>query len=175
MNSSAFALCLLGGLSLISCKRETPAPGSALNPAPPAPSSEQLQGKIEFPEVPIRAAAQTTVHVAWKTPQGTGVNEEAPFRVRWARSDALEAAPADVKATGSAARDGFNILVKPLSGAPNATLSGTIDVVVCDVLNHSVCVPVHREVDIEFVVSKDAATQTTVHIPLPQVAQKRGN
>jgi len=49
----------------------------------------------------------------WKTPEGTGVNEEAPFKVRWTHSDALADAPSDVKATGTSARDGFRIAVKP--------------------------------------------------------------
>ena len=52
--------------------------------------------------------------------------------MRWDRSDALAEAPPDVKATGTAARDGFRIAVKPLAGAPNATLGGIIDLVVCD-------------------------------------------
>lgn len=124
--------------------------------------------KVEFPEVPIRAGVTTNVRVAWRTPEGTGVNEEAPFKVRWNRSDALAEAPADVKATGSAARDGFRIAVKPLDGAPNATLGGVIDLVVCDVATHNVCVPVRRSLEIEFVVGKSAATETTVTVDLPQ-------
>jgi len=124
--------------------------------------------RVEFPEVPIRAGATTTVKVAWKSPPGTGVNEEAPFRVRWDKSDALAEAPADVKATGTTARDGFRINVRPLDGAPNATLGGVIDLVVCDMATHSVCVPVRRKVDIEFVVAKSAAAETTVTVDLPQ-------
>ncbi len=158
---------MLGVLLAIGCKRQAPVP----EPQPTvkaAPSSDPQHGKVEFPEVPIRAGVPTTVHVAWKTPDGTGVNEEAPFKVRWNRSDALAEAPADVKATGAAARDGFDILVRPLPGAPNATLGGTIDIVVCDVRTHSVCVPVRRVVEIEFVVGKDAPVRTTVAVPLPQ-------
>lgn len=124
--------------------------------------------KVDFPEVPIRAGATTTVRVSWKTPEGTGVNEEAPFKVRWNRSDALAEAPADVKSTGTAARDGFRIAVKPLDGAPNATLTGVIDLVVCDTATHAVCVPVRRKIDIEFVVNKAAPAETTVTVDLPR-------
>jgi hypothetical protein len=124
--------------------------------------------KVDFPEVPIRAGATTAVKVAWKTPPGTGVNEDAPFKVRWHHSDALAEAPADVKATGTAAKDGFRINVKPLDGAPNATLSGIIDLVVCDMATHAVCVPVRRKIDIEFVVGKTAPAETTVSVDLPQ-------
>jgi hypothetical protein len=138
-----------------------------------APSDATRQfAKVEFPEVPIRAGATTTVKVAWKSPPGTGVNEEAPFRVRWDRSDALAEAPSDVKATGTSARDGFRIAVKPLDGAPNATLGGVIDLVVCDMATHSVCVPVRRKVEIEFVVGKSASAETTVTVDLPQAKAK---
>jgi hypothetical protein len=123
---------------------------------------------VAFPEVPIRAGTTMTVKVAWKAPQGTGVNEDAPFRVRWNRSDALAEAPADVKATGVEAREGFRIKVKPLDGAPNATLGGVIDLVVCDVATHNVCVPVRRTLEIEFVVAKAAPEETTVTVDLPQ-------
>ena len=169
IESTAVVLLLI---AMVACSRKSepaPAPVASVSAAPSASGMAPVQrARIEFPEVPIRAAAATVVHVAWKTPAGTSVNEDAPFRVRWNRSDALEGAPADVKATGNSAREGFDITVKPLAGAPNATLGGVIDLVVCDAVNHSVCLPVRRAVEIEFVVGKAAAAETTVTIPLPQ-------
>ena len=183
-------LVLVLAILLSGCDRKAaPAPAPTLAPVSAQPaaregspgavtrgvgSAEAFGGagrqfaKVEFPEVPIRAGAATTVKVAWKSPPGTAVNEEAPFRVRWDRSDALAEAPADVKATGNAARDGFHIVVKPLDGAPNATLGGVIDLVVCDNATHAVCIPVRRKVDIEFVVDKAALAETTVTVDLPQ-------
>lgn len=180
---------LLGSFSLVACEKEKPKadppppPGPAASSAapavqakggPPAAASSAPHdfSKVEFPEVPIKAGATTTVHVKWKAPDGTGVNEEAPFKVRWNKSDALADAPTDVKATGTSAKDGFDIKVKPLDGAPNATLGGIIDLVVCDVETHLVCVPVKRKIDIEFVVGKSHGTDTTVHIDLPQARPK---
>ena len=123
--------------------------------------------KVEVPEVRVRSNAETTIRVTWITPQGTAVNDDAPFRVRWNRSDGLVDAPSDVKSTGSAVKDGFRVNVRPMSGAPNATLDGEINIVVCDALTHSVCVPVRRSVELGFVVAKDAAEEATVAIPLP--------
>lgn len=123
--------------------------------------------KVEVPEVRVRADGPTTVRVTWSTPKGTAVNDDAPFRVRWNRSDGLADAPSDVKSTGSAVKDGFRVKVKPMAGAPNATLDGEINIVVCDSATHSVCVPVRRGVELGFVVTKDAAEETTVSIPLP--------
>jgi hypothetical protein len=168
-SSLVISLALLSG-----CERkaspsvERPPVVVAVAPAAPAPPSARASEKVEFPEVPIRAGAVTNVFVAWKAPEGTGVNEAAPFRVRWNRSDALAEAPADVKATGTSARDGFHIEVKPLDGAPNATLGGVIELVVCDVATHAACLPVRRSVEIEFVVAQAAKAETTVTVQLPQ-------
>lgn len=171
-------------LVTVGCEKEKAKPDIAQPPSSSAPvgsASASARGaptgatsaspnfaKVEFPEVPIKAGATTTVHVKWKAPEGTGVNEDAPFKVRWNKSDALAEAPVDVKATGSAARDGFEIKVRPLDGAPNATLGGVIDLVVCDVETHLVCVPVKRSIDIEFVVGKSHGAETSVTVPLPQ-------
>ena len=179
--ASALALVLLSG-----CDRKTtpsaepaPASASALPASPPAIGARGAGGedggaghpqfaKVEFPEVHIRPGVETKVRVAWRSPAGTGVNKEAPFKVRWSHSDALADAPADVKATGTSAREGFDIQVKPLAGTPNATLTGVIDLVVCDMATHAVCVPVRRKIEIEFVVNKAAPAETTVTVDLPQ-------
>ena len=137
--------------------------------APPA-DSHGRHGKLEkfeMPEVRIKEDAETTVRVAWKVPAGTALNDEAPFRVRWNRSDGLVEAPSDAKSTGSAVKDGYAIKVKPLKGAPNPTLAGEIDLVVCDSVNHAICLPVRRRVELGFLAAKDAATEIKVEMPLP--------
>lgn len=139
------------------------APGSGAVPS----GSGAVVEKVEVPEVRVRPDADTTVRVTWVTPDGTAVNDEAPFRVRWNRSDGLADAPSDVKSTGSAVKDGFQVTVRPMAGAPNATLGGEINIVVCDAQTHSVCVPVRRSVELGFIATKDAAAETTVAIPLP--------
>lgn len=122
---------------------------------------------VEVPQVRIRAAGDTTIRVSWQTPSGTAVNDDAPFRVRWNRSDGLAEAPSDVRSTGSAVKDGFTVKVAPMAGAPNATLGGEINIVVCDSVTHSICVPVRRTVELGFVVAKDATAEASVSIPLP--------
>ncbi|MDB5213077.1 MAG: hypothetical protein JWO86_1004 [Myxococcaceae bacterium] len=169
-------------LALLGAGCEHKSNNTTAPPPPAASASAALRGadvadaggahpqfaKVEFPEVHIRPGVETKVRVAWKSPPGTGVNEEAPFKVRWSHSDALAEAPADVKATGTSAREGFDIQVKPLAGTPNATLTGVIDLVVCDVATHAVCVPVRRKIEIEFVVNKSAPPAITVTVDLPQ-------
>jgi hypothetical protein len=123
--------------------------------------------KVEVPEVRIKAKGATTVRVTWLTPPGTGVNDDAPFRVRWNRSDGLSEAPADFRSNGGQVKSGFHVQVQPMPGAPNATLAGDIDIVVCDDATHSVCVPVRRSVELGFVAANDAHDETTVSIPLP--------
>ncbi len=164
------AALLTLALGLLACKDEKksvappPSPpvvlGAAPKPAPPL--------KVEIPELAIRAGATSKVKVVWSSPAGTAVNEDAPFRVRWNRSDGISDAPADVKGTGGRAKDGFTVDVTPTPGAPNAVLAGEIDLVVCDVQAHAVCLPVKRSLELGFVVVKDGPSEAKVTIPLPQ-------
>ena len=174
---SATTMALVA-LLLVGCDRkssngepeETPAStssaaASARLGAPDAAAA--VEEKVEVPEVRVRPDGDTTVRVTWVTPKGTTVNDDAPFRVRWNRSDGLADAPNDVKATGSSVKNGFKVKVRPMPGAPNATLDGEINIVVCDDVTHSVCVPVRRSVELGFVAVKDASEEATVAIPLP--------
>lgn len=162
------------GLSgLAGCDRNS-APSAGVIDTRPAPVSTGVTAtdtaaveKVEVPEVRVRSEGETTVRVTWITPKGTAVNDEAPFRVRWNRSDGLVEAPNDEKSTGSAVKEGFKVKVRPMPGVPNATLDGEISIVVCDDASHSVCVPVRRAVELGFVAAKDADVETTVSIPLP--------
>ncbi len=140
-----------------------PQTGVAVAAAAPAAPSE----RIEAPEVAVRATGGT-VRVKWKAPAGTGVNEEAPFKVRWNRSEGLSEAPPEMKSTGATVKDGFAIPLKPMQGVPRATLDGEIDLVVCDVATHKVCVPVRRALELGFVVTDGAPAEPTLDIVLPE-------
>lgn len=133
-----------------------------------APAPTAKLEKVEIDEVRIRPDAITTVRVTWKAPAGTAVNDDAPFKVRWNRSDGLVEAPADVKSTGSKVKDGFTVTVRPMKGAPVATLDGEIDIVICDAATHSVCVPVKRSLELGFMAVKDASSEARVEVPLPE-------
>lgn len=159
---------VLCALLLAACEKKKEA-----EPAPPAAPVMVDAGlvkleKLEVPEVRIKANAPTTVSVKWSMPKDTAVNDEAPFKIRWNRSDGLAEAPADVRSTGSTVKEGFTVKVQPMKGATNPTLGGGIDIVVCDSATHSVCVPVHRSVELGFVAAADAADTATVTIPLPE-------
>ena len=165
------------GLLLFACENKektSESPATAVSektpivvaPAMPASAHAKLE-KFEMPEVRIKDDAETTVKVAWQVPAGTQLNDDAPFRVRWNRSDGLAEAPQDAKSTGSAVKDGYTLKVKPNKGVSNSTLAGEIDLVVCDAVNHSVCLPVRRRVELGFVAAKDAAAEIKVEMPLP--------
>lgn len=129
---------------------------------PPPPSV-----KIEADGVAVRAAG-TTVHMTWDAPKGTGVNEEAPFKVRWKKAEGLSETPADTKTTGATVKKAFDVTVKPASGAAHARLEGELDMVVCDVETHAVCVPVRRALELGFSVTKDGAAETVLNVKLPE-------
>ncbi len=151
-----------------------PASSSSVAAAPPAPAQKAAAADaapaetVEVPEVRVKKDASTTVHVTWIVPKGTAVNDDAPFRVRWNRSEGLVEAPNDVRSTGNAVKDGFHVSVRPTPGTSNASLNGVIDIVVCDATNHSICLPVRRKVELGFVVAMDASEEASVAIPLPE-------
>lgn len=165
---------LLALVVLTACDKDKSSP-------PPAPSATASAAvivvdsgapaakleKVEVPEVRIKATGETTVKIAWQVPPGTAVNDDAPFRVRWNRSDGLAEAPPDVKSTGSAVKDGYKVKVTPMKGATNPTLAGDINMVVCDATNHSICLPVRRQIELGFIAVNDAANEATVSMPLP--------
>ena len=118
-------------------------------------------------KVPPGSASKILVH--WEIPKGTGINDEAPFRVVWATSRGLARLPAPTREKGTLAKDGFEIQIEPLAGATTAELTGVLDMVVCDVVTHSVCLPVRRTLAATFAVAKGAAP-APVSIPLPAAA-----
>ncbi len=110
---------------------------------------------------------QSQLHVAWSVPSGTAINDDAPFGVRWASSDGLVASPSDIRGTGKDVRNGFDVPIDVMAGADGAMLSGDIDLVVCDIETHSVCVPLKRRLELTFAIGKGRA-QGRVTLPLPK-------
>ncbi len=123
---------------------------------------------VSVPEVAIDPTRESKVKVTWKTPAGTGVNADAPFKVRWTTSEGLESVPPDTKGKGGDAQSGFEVPVKPMSGVPGGTLAGTVEVVVCDVETHAVCVPVKRKIEMSFRSAKGAPSEIPISVPLPE-------
>ncbi len=106
------------------------------------------------------------IHVSFQVPAGTGINEDAPFRAHFlARSDNA-ALPADVRATGKDVKDGFDIVLAPVASAPTVHMSADVDVVVCDIDTHRVCVPVRREIRFDAQLHVANAPRALV-LPLP--------
>jgi hypothetical protein len=175
MRSSLTALVALAAL-VSACSRDkgdaTPsapsasAPSSAPTPAPaPSPTHHD---PVEVPVMTISDRADTTVHVTWDTPKGTAVNDDAPFRLRWTTSEGLAEVPPEMRAKGRDVAAGFDVRVVATKGAPEASLVGEVDIVVCDAETHSVCLPVKRKVTMPFLVAHEkASVRSTVKVPLP--------
>jgi DNA-binding beta-propeller fold protein YncE len=126
---------------------------------PPAP-------KIDLPEIHVAATGASVVHLTWDAPKGTGVNEDAPLKVRWRSSEGLARVPDDVKTVGGAVKSGLDVAIEPLH-APAATLTGDLDMVVCDVATHRVCVPLRREITLGLELDAAGPHSATAKIPLP--------
>jgi hypothetical protein len=88
------------------------------------------------------APGAATVHVRWTLPAGTAINDDAPFRLRWTKTDGLPSAPAPVSTTGKSVAGGYDI---PLTvGDQPGALVALLDVVLCDSETHALCLPIRR-------------------------------
>jgi hypothetical protein len=163
---SAVLVLACGACKKKEAAKQQPAPASADAPPSATALTPSIGEELEAPEVAVRATG-STVHVVWSAPPGTGVNEDAPFKVRWSRSEGLDAPP-EMSATGAKVKDGFDLPVKPFAGAARATLGGMIDLVVCDMATHKVCLPVKRNLDLGFIITKDGPAETKLVVKLPE-------
>jgi thiol-disulfide isomerase/thioredoxin len=142
-----------------------PSVGVALD-APVAEPTSAIEA-VSLGDVPIAAHGATVVHFGWKTESGTGINEEAPFHVEWSSSDGLASVPTPLRTTGATVQHGFDLSVTPIAGTEGGRLAGRLDVVLCDISTHLVCVPVKRAIDLTFRVATTPSESPTVLIPLP--------
>jgi hypothetical protein len=159
--------------ALGACEKKDPVRGT--EPTPPSPAvaaastaktADAPPSKVSIPNVVVAEKGTTKVHVAWKLPAGTGVNDGAPFRVRWTSSEGLAHAPEDMHAKGADVTQGFDVSVTPANGAPSL-LAGDVNVVVCDVATHRVCVPVSRRIEMTFL-AEGTSPVADVTVPLPE-------
>jgi thiol-disulfide isomerase/thioredoxin len=128
-----------------------------VNPADPVASLGTIR-------IPPNASSQ--IRVRWELPSGTGVNEAAPFRVVWTEAPGLARIPDAARANGAEVQGGFDVPIEPAAGAKSASLTGVLDMVVCDIVTHAVCVPVRRTLKASFAIEA-GATPSSPAIALP--------
>lgn len=121
--------------------------------------------KIDAAEIAV-PPGKSDLHVAWSVPKGTEINDEAPFAVRWTGSDGLATPPNDIRGHGKDVESGFEVPIEVMPSSAGAQLLGDIDLVVCDTVTHSLCVPIKRRVELTFAVRKGSA-KGSVTLPLP--------
>ena len=124
------------------------------------------RGKFDAAEIAV-PPGKSSLHVQWSVPDGTAINDDAPFAVRWGSSDGLVAPPSDIKGHGKDVRGGFDVPIELMAGASGGQLAGDVDLVVCDVETHSVCVPLKRRLELTFAAGKGNA-KGNVTLPLPR-------
>jgi hypothetical protein len=173
---------LLIVLMLVACDKKE----SAVTIAPPVITTSNAPGslvegaigkpgeRVKFDAAEIAVPpGKSNLHVQWSVPDGTAINDDAPFTVRWGSSDGLVAPPSDIKGHGKDVRGGFDVPIEVMAGASGGQLSGDVDLVVCDIETHSICVPLKRRLELTFAAGKGNA-KGTVTLPLPQAKPTKG-
>ncbi len=185
--ASASALLLALALSACDKKSDAPVPtpttnasaaataataasvaGGAVDMAPPpgAIKGARPVERFDVAEIVVPPGS-STLHIAWDLPKGTGVNDDAPVRVRFLESDGLIVAPTDLDGHGKDFANGFDVPLQIASNTTAAKLAGDVELVVCDVDTHSVCVPLKRRLEVTFGVQR-GANPGALRLPLPQ-------
>lgn len=179
-------VALVAGLTLAACDhKDAPQPkatataesvtgdgtkGAAIGGGGPGAVAPRTVDKFDVAEIVVPPGT-STLHIAWDLPKGTGVNDDAPVNVRFLESDGLLVAPSDLAGHGKDFTGGFDVPLQISGNTTAAKLAGDVELVVCDVETHSVCVPLKRRLEVTFGVQK-GANPGSVRLPLPQA--KRG-
>ena len=163
--------------ALVCCDKKE----SAVTIAPPVITTASASGsalvegavigkpeRVKFDAAEIAVPpGKSNLHVQWSVPDGTAINDDAPFSVRWGSSDGLVAPPSDIKGHGKDVASGFDVPIELMAGASGGQLAGDVDLVVCDVETHSICVPLKRRLELTFAAGKGNA-KGHVTLPLPR-------
>jgi len=110
----------------------------------------------------------TRVEVRWKMPEGTAVNDEAPFKVVWTETHGLARPPEPIRRKGAEVKEGFEVAIEPAAGSTWGAVVGVLDMVICDAATHRVCVPIKRVVSAKFTVDPAAdgkAPKALIELP----------
>ncbi len=118
----------------------------------------------------VATTGVTHLTLAWRLPHGTGVNEQAPWSLRWDRGTGLAATPAASEGVGSTIPHGIAVDVHPAPGATEATLDGTLDMVVCDIETHRTCLPFTRRLHVALTPTAGAPRTVDAPVALPSAA-----
>ena len=116
----------------------------------------------------LPAGKPSRVSVRWQMPEGTAVNDGAPFKLVWTETHGLARPPEPIRRKGAEVKEGFEVTVEPAAGSTSGALVGVIEMVICDVATHRVCVPVKRVVGAKFTVDAaagGAAPQASIALP----------
>jgi len=154
-----------GVISTASVVQSASAAAPLVEGAPGAAPSKRPREKFDEVEVDV-PPAKSALHVAWRMPDGTGVNDDAPFGVRWVSSDGLATTPTDISAKGKDVAKGFDVPIELMAGSTGGKLAGDLDMVICDTATHSVCVPLKRRLEITLR-SSAGVKPGAVELPLP--------
>jgi hypothetical protein len=142
-------------LIVLACGKKAPEGTAGGAPGTVASDQPRVAGpvKLDIAEVPV-PSGKSALHIAWSVPNGTDINDDAPFNVRWSSSDGLVSPPDEIHGHGKDVKGGFDVPIDVVKGADGAKLAGDIDLVVCDIDTHSVCVPLKRKLELTFAVGK---------------------
>jgi thiol-disulfide isomerase/thioredoxin len=116
----------------------------------------------------LPAARKSELSLNWNLPDGTGINDEAPFRITWVSQSGLEHLPTAVRMTGKQAQAGVKIAVEPSKNSDKSAVHAWLDLVLCDIKTHRICKPVHLKLDMNMQIGSNVQPQLQASVALPE-------
>jgi hypothetical protein len=143
-------------------------PGAAIA-ATPSGSPGPALPVVRLGPVAVHDRHPGQLEFAWELPAGTGINDDAPYKLEWLSADGLQGLPGNAAGKGKEIRAGLSVPI-PAPTGPHPTARGKLYLVLCDIATHRVCVPYRSQVEVSF--QPDAsATHPVVTWKLPSALQ----
>lgn len=135
-------------------------PSSTATPARTLP-------RVELEAVPVAPDRTAVLRIEFAPPQGTIVNEEAPFSLTLRRAERAQVSDVPISRLGSEVRTGVTVHVQLARGSDNGLVELDLSIVVCDDVTHAACVPVDRTLSVPLRSDGAAAADARRSLVLP--------
>lgn len=155
------------GPSRVVAFRDAPTPSHVVASVPVDRLASREFETVEFEPLPTVPGQSTTLRVQFSLPEGTVVNEEAPFSLVLRRASEARIAGLPVERLGRDVQTGFTLQVELASRSSQGDASLDLQMVVCDDVRHAACVPVERTIHIPLRAAGNAPGDATRAISLP--------
>lgn len=143
------------------------APLQAVAAVAPSDGTSDALPVVQLGPVPVGRSGTRTLRIEWELPSGTGINEQAPYKLLWKDVPGLSESLRNASGLGREIEDGIRVAIPAYEGKAPAVAKGSLQLVLCDIRTHRVCVPFRANLEIALAPGMEAK-ETAVRVKLPE-------